>query len=140
MVGSAMAEAFDLYAQIKKAENNYNAAVAKNKEISQKIERLEQARRYVRYAHGDAEKVVSEISDFDVPDKWAGGRKDKFNRERTGDLLNGAKAYADDIESLDKAIGNEISNLRSQTNHLVKLISSIDASLTSLNKQLHQGN
>lgn len=140
MVGSAMAEAFDLYAQIKKAENNYNAAVAKNKEISQKIERLEQARRYVRYAHSDAEKVVSEISGFDVPDKWAGGRKDKFNSKRTGDLLNGAKAYADDIESLDKAIGNEISNLRSQTNHLVKLISSIDASLTSLNKQLHQGN
>ncbi len=135
-----MAETFDLYAQIKRAESNYNAAVAKNKEISQKIERLEQAQKFVRYAHSDAKSVVSEVSGFDMPDKWAGGRKNKFNNKRTGDLLNEAKGYADGIEDLDDAIEKEISNLRSQTNYLVKLISSIDKSLTNLNKQLRQSN
>ena len=100
-----MAEAFDLYAQIKKAENNYNAAVAKNKEISQKIERLEQARRYVRYAHSDAEKVVSEISGFDVPDNLEADRRCMANQRECRDVRPRCKEAGSDenneIEQLE---------------------------------------
>lgn len=135
-----MTGTFDLSAQIRKAENDYNAAVTKNNEISQKIEMLEQARRYVSYAKVDANNVVKDINNFDMPDKWAGGRRNKFNNKRTGDLLDEAKGYVRDIEDLEKAIGKEISHQKSQMDYVAKLISSIDAGLARLNKQLHQHN
>lgn len=122
----AMTDEEKLLKDLSDANKRYKQAVQNNAAIDVKIEALDNAARYVQYAHACLNSTLFPIAQTGFDSEWWGVSRNRYNTE-IDDIKRSVGDYLTQLTDLSDRIRDEQNRLRGQKDDLAALKLVVDS-------------
>lgn len=102
-----------MYNAIYSYRNNIASLQSRNADLTDKINRLEAARRSVNAIYQDDKSFVAWVSSYDVGGSWQGSKREEFEATKRSAVACG-NGYCNAVAEVYRAICNKITQLENE--------------------------
>lgn len=136
-MGKKDAEISQLQGQQRRQQSELDQAEIDKKNIEEKLQRLEQAKKDVNAVQRSIGSIKPEVAKKKEQDPWKGKNKENFESMMT-DLDGNYKTYYNGVDDLYDAICDEITRLENEANDATGVIGWLQNSLNNIGNELEK--
>lgn len=136
-MGKKDVEISQLQGQQRRQQSELDQAETDKKNIEEKLQRLEQAKKDVNAVQRSIGSLKPEVAKKKEQDLWKGKNKETFE-SMMADLDGDYKTYYDGVDDLYDAICDEITRLENEANDATGVIGWLQNSLNNIGNELEK--